>query len=54
MLHTKFQTSEPSGPEEEKSKIFSYVSLGFESRTPWCWAILDPETFILTNLVKDH
>ena len=33
MLHTKFQASERSGPEEEE-KYFFYVSLCFEPRAP--------------------
>ena len=35
MLHTKFQTSGPSGTEEEDFLIYIYAFLWFESRTPW-------------------
>ena len=54
MLHTKFQTSGPSGPEEEDFWIYFYAFLWFEPRTPWRGAILDPGTLVWTNLVKDH
>ena len=54
MLHTKFQASKPSGSEEEDFLIFSYVFLLFEHRNPRRGAVLDPGTYILTNVVKDH
>ena len=54
MLHTKFQTSGPSGSEEEDFWIYFYAFLWFEPRTPWRGAILDPGTLVWTNLVKDH
>ena len=54
MLHTKFQASKPSGSEEEDFSIFFYVFLRFGPRTPWRRTILDPGTFISTNLAKDH
>ena len=54
MLHTKFQTSGPSGSEEEDFLIYFYAFLWFEPRTPWRGAILDPGTLVWTNLVKDH
>ena len=46
MLHTKFQTSGPSGSEEEDFLIFFYAFLWFEPRTPWRGAILDPGTLV--------
>ena len=54
MLHTKFQASNPSGSEEEDFLISFNVSIWFEPRTAWREAILDPETFIWTKLVKDR
>ena len=54
MLHTKFPAFKPSGSKEEGFRIFFYVFLSFEPRTPWCRAILDPGTFIRIKLVKDH
>ena len=54
MLVTEFQASKPSGSEEEDSSMYFYAFLWSEPRTPWHRAILDPQTFILTNLVKDH
>ena len=54
MLHSKFQTSGPSGSEEEDLLIYFYAFLWFEPRTPWCGAILDPGTFICSKLVKNH
>ena len=44
MLHTKFQTTELTGSEEED--LFLNISLRFKPRTPWRWIILDPGTFI--------
>ena len=52
MLYIKFQTSEQSGSAEDFD--FFYLFVWFEHRTPWLEAILDPGTFIWTNLVKDH
>ena len=46
MLHTGFQTSGPSGSEEEDFLIYFYAFLWFEPRTPRCRAILDPGAFI--------
>ena len=54
MLHTKFQKYGPSGSEEEDCWISIYAFLCFEPRTPWRGAILDPETLVWINLVKDH
>ena len=54
MLHIKFQAPGWRGFEKEGFWTFSYVFLWFEPRTPWPRAILDPGTFIWTNLVKDH
>ena len=34
MLHTKFQTSGPSGSEED-FRIYFYAFLWFEPRAPW-------------------
>ena len=47
MRHTKFQTVEASGSEDDASfKYISYYSLCFKSRTTWDGGILDPETSI--------
>ena len=46
MLHTKFQSSKPSGSEEEDFLIFFYVFQWFEPRTPCRGAILDPGTLV--------
>ena len=54
MLHAIFQTSGPSGSEEENFLIYFYAFLRFEPRTPWRGAILDPGTLVCINLVKDH
>ena len=54
MLHTKFQASKPYGSEEKDFLVFFYVFLRYEPRTVWPGAILDPETFIYINLVKEH
>ena len=53
MLQTKFHTSGPSGSKED-FLIYFYAFLLFEHRTPWCGAIVDPGTFICSNLAKDH
>ena len=46
MLHTKFQTSGPSGSEEEDFfNIFLCISM-VEPSTPWREAILDPGTLV--------
>ena len=40
-----------------KKKIFEYISMhfyGLNLGPPWRGTILDPGTFIWTNLVKDH
>ena len=34
MLHTKFQTCEPRGSEEEDFLIYFYAFLWFQPRTP--------------------
>ena len=52
--YTKFQASEPSGSEREDFFHIAYVFLCFKLRNPWHKAILDPQTLIWTNLVKDH
>ena len=52
MLHIKFQATEPSGSEEEDFWIFFYAFLWFKPETLWPLAMLDPETFTWTNLVK--
>ena len=54
MQYNKFQASKPSNYEEEDFLIYFYAFLWFEPRTPWRRTILDPGTFIWTNLVKDH
>ena len=54
MLHTKFQTSGPSGSEVEDFLIYFYAFLWIEPRTPRRRAILDPGNLVSTNLVKDH
>ena len=54
MQHNKFQASKPSNYEEEDFWIYFYAFLWFEPRTPWRGTILDPGTFIWTNLVKDQ
>ena len=54
MQHNKFQASKPSNYEEEDFLIYFYAFLWFEPRTPWRGTILDPGTFIRSNLVKDH
>ena len=46
MLHTKYQTSEPSGSEEEDPGIYFCAYLWFEPRTPWRRAISDLGTFV--------
>ena len=45
MLHTKFQTSGPSG-SEEGFLIYFYAFLWFEPRAPWRGTILDPGTLV--------
>ena len=40
MLHTKFQTTGPSGSEEDDFLIYFYAFLLFELRTPWRGTIL--------------
>ena len=46
-LHTKFQASEPNGPEVEdflkKNSVYFY---GSNLRPPWPGACLDPVTFV--------
>ena len=53
MLHTKFQESEASGSEKEKFINIFYVFLCFKPGIQRRRAILDPETFISTNLLKN-
>ena len=43
MLHTKFQTSGPSGSEVEDFLIYFY---GLNLGPPWRRAILDPGTLV--------
>ena len=54
MQYKKFQASKPSNYEGEDFWIYFYAFLWFEPRTPWRRTILDPGTFIWTNLEKDH
>ena len=55
MLHTEFQASEPSGSEEEDFLIFFLIHFyDLNLGPPRCRTILDPLTFILLNLIKDH
>ena len=54
MLHARVQTSELTGSEEEEFLIFFYVFLCFKPRTLLGRAILNPETFLCTNFLKDH
>ena len=51
MLHAEFQVFERRGSEEEDFKHFFYEFLCFKPRTPWGRAILDPETFVWSNIV---
>ena len=46
MLHTDFQTSEPSGFEEKDFLIYFYAFLRFEPRTPWPGAIFNSGTLV--------
>ena len=54
MLHIKFQTSEHCGSEEEDFEKKIYVLKYFKPKPSWCEAILDPGTFVWTNLAKDN
>ena len=49
-----WNTRGPKGPEPLTWVKRPKVKLWFEPRTPWHGTILDPGTFIWTNLVKDH
>ena len=51
MVHTKFQASEPSVSKDEDYLINSYTFLWFKPQTS---SILDPGTFVWTDLVKDY
>ena len=51
MLQIKCQASEPIGSGEED--FFQCTSM-VRAQDPWRRAILEPGTFIRTNLIKDH